>query len=99
MCLYVGTSSPQPQSSRQRSYYNNIAHFGIAVPYGICLRSYCGAPRTSDQQQDWNSASLFRLNRCIIFDFTPTGLYMPSCRPSILVSLLPSPVPTYLTKL
>jgi hypothetical protein len=36
---------------------------------------YCGGIRTSDQQEDLNSASRLRLNSCIIFNFTPVGLY------------------------
>jgi hypothetical protein len=33
----------------------------ILVLNGICLRAYCIVLRTSDQQQDWNSASRLRL--------------------------------------
>ena len=59
----------QPRKPTRSQHSSNV---------GICLRIYCGAIRTSDQQRDLNSASRLRLNSCIIFGFTPTGLYISS---------------------
>ena len=56
--------------------YRTLVYFSIAAAVGICLHIYCGAIRTSDQERDLNSASRLRLNSCIVFDFTPIGLYI-----------------------
>ena len=80
----IGAATSSPSSLYVFTIYMYRAShfsFSMAVAHGICLHIYCGALRTSDQQQDqdWNSASRLRLHRCIIFmlfDITPMGLYL-----------------------